>query len=72
MTATSLIRWLLGHAVHGRAAWATGAQAHRHLALNGARRASLAAVQPGVDAQGDAAKEWEPGIWARAAAGIYS
>jgi hypothetical protein len=74
MTATSLIRWLLGHAAPGHVAWATGAPAHRQLAaLNGARRASIAAVQSGVDAaEAGEEKEWEPGVWARAAIGIYS
>ena len=70
MTATSLIRWLLGHAVPGHVAWATGAPAHRQLAaLTGARRASVPASQSDAAAEGEE-KEWEPGIWARAAIGI--
>lgn len=72
MTATSLIRWLLGHAVPGHVAWATGAPAHRQLApLNGVRRASAAHPAADAAAEGEE-KEWEPGLWARAAIGIYS
>ncbi|HSU12613.1 hypothetical protein [Longimicrobium sp.] len=74
MSANSLWHWLRSHVEPMRGlAWATGA--HGHVLSASVQRPGARAVTPTADAataDDGPEKEWEPGVWARAAAAIYS